>query len=95
MRSGSRAHFICNELLAGTQESALNSLKQKRNVQQKKWCAAASLTPLPSSVRLQFSTALFRILIIASGAPMIGENREAGEIPARSRHCDVLEAAGY
>jgi hypothetical protein len=26
---------------------------------------------------------------------MFGENREAGEIPARSRHCDVLEAAGY
>lgn len=26
---------------------------------------------------------------------MIGENREAGEIPARSRHCDALEADGY
>lgn len=42
-----------------------------------------------------FSIWSFRIIRDCFGCPDIGENREAGEIPARSRHCDALEAAGY
>ena len=38
---------------------------------------------------------LFQNRYIASGAPPVGENREAGEIPARSRHCNALEVASY
>ena len=43
-----------------------------------------------------FATQFFKSYSRASGAPnQIGENREAGETPARSRHCDALDAPGY
>ena len=54
-----------------------------------------NLTPPLRSVRLLFRNTFFKSYSRASGAPRVGENREAGEIPARSRHCDALEATGY
>ena len=91
---------VFNQLTRKCTQESLSRYSLKRQAQrQLKTLRVDSRTLFPidrvSAVVLGccFATQFFKSNSRASGAPnQIGENREAGEIPARSRHCDALEA---
>ena len=69
-------------------------LPRKNKVRRTKYKAQASffipLTPLVWRVSVPaHSVVLFKLCL---GAPNNGENREAGETPARSRHCEEVNS---